>query len=110
MGYVHHTVYPVWFEMARTELLRVNGVSYAQLEGKEVFVVVARMNISYKSPGRYDDMLRIKAILTRAEGARIEHDYEVWRKDELLCTGSTVLACVNGNGQLIPVPDVISAK
>ena len=22
MGYVHHTVFPVWFEMARTELLR----------------------------------------------------------------------------------------
>ena len=25
MGVVHHTVYPVWFEMGRTELLRDTG-------------------------------------------------------------------------------------
>ncbi|MHC4372792.1 MAG: acyl-CoA thioesterase [Planctomycetota bacterium] len=31
-GVVHHTVYPVWFEMGRTELLRVNGLAYSELE------------------------------------------------------------------------------
>ena len=32
MGVVHHTVYPVWFEMGRTELLRETGASYREFE------------------------------------------------------------------------------
>jgi len=27
-GVVHHSVYPVWFEMGRTELLRANSLAY----------------------------------------------------------------------------------
>ena len=107
MGYVHHTVYPVWFEMARTELLRRAGLSYAELEKRGVFIVVARMNVSYRSPALYDDVLSIMVKLTRAEGARIEHDYEIRRGGELLCSGSTVLACVDEGGNILPVPDVL---
>ena len=33
-GVIHHSVYPVWFEMGRTELLRVNGVAYKDLENQ----------------------------------------------------------------------------
>ena len=41
-GVVHHSVYPVWFEMGRTELLRANGVAYKDLEAAGVFFVVAQ--------------------------------------------------------------------
>ena len=27
-GVIHHSVYPVYFEMGRTELLRANGLAY----------------------------------------------------------------------------------
>jgi acyl-CoA thioesterase FadM len=40
-GVVHHSVYPVWFEMGRTELLRANGVAYKDLEQAGVLFVVA---------------------------------------------------------------------
>jgi len=31
MGYLHHAQYLVYFELGRTELLRVNGVRYREL-------------------------------------------------------------------------------
>ena len=40
MGVVHHTVYPIWFEMGRTELLRATGSNYAQMEAKGFFLAV----------------------------------------------------------------------
>ena len=36
-GVVHHSVYPIWFEMGRTELLRVNGLAYKDLEAAGIF-------------------------------------------------------------------------
>ena len=38
-GVVHHTVYPVWLEMGRTELLRANGLAYRDLEKKGTMFV-----------------------------------------------------------------------
>ncbi len=104
MGYVHHTVYPVWMEMARTELLRERGIAYADLEREGVMIVVARLNLSYRRPARYDDVVRITATLRRTSAAKIEHDYAIHRDDELLCTASTVLACVDHSGRIQPVP------
>jgi len=49
-GVVHHSVYPVWFEMGRTELLRANGVAYKDLEAAGVLFVVARLNIKFRRP------------------------------------------------------------
>jgi acyl-CoA thioester hydrolase len=105
MGVVHHTVYPVWFEMARTELLRVSGTPYAQLESQGLLIMVVQMNVKYRRPAKYDDVLQVTAILRRAGGARIEHDYEVRRDAELLVTGSTVLACVDRTGRVVAVPE-----
>ena len=50
-GVVHHTVYPVWFEMGRTELLRANGLARSELEKASVFFVVAELNVKYRLPG-----------------------------------------------------------
>lgn len=106
MGYVHHSVYPVWFEMARTELLRQAGVIYAEVERRgEMYIVVARLNLSFRRPARYDDELTVTAKLDRAGGAKIEHRYEVRRGEELLCTGQTTLACVDRQGRPMRVPE-----
>lgn len=105
MGVVHHTVYPIWFEMARTELLRLSGVSYAQLEAAGTLIVVVKLEVKYRRPAKYDDELTVTATCTRAAGARIEHDYQIRRGDELLATGCTVLACVDRDGKVIAVPE-----
>ncbi len=105
MGYVHHSTYPVWFEMARTELLRQRGIAYRQLEDRGIFIVVARLNISYHQPACYDDQVSITATLKRMGMAKIEHEYQVTREGNTLATASTVLACVDREGRPMRVPD-----
>lgn len=110
MGVAHHGVFPEWFETARTELLRRTGISYAELEERGVLLMVARLDITYRRPARYDEVVRILARLARVSAARIEHEYEVRRDGELLCTGSTTLACVNREGKVRPLPDVLGGR
>ncbi len=110
MGLVHHAVFPVWFEMARTELLRASGQTYAAIEQAGIAIVVARLSVSYHKPAHYDDTLQITASLRRVSAAKIEHDYQVHRDHELLCTASTVLACVNRQGKVVPADRVLAGE
>ena len=109
MGVVHHTVYPIWFEMGRTELLRSTGVSYRQLEAEGILLAVVRMEVRYQSPARYDEELELRTELSAAGGVKIVHEYRLKRADELLVTGTTTLACLDRSGRPRPVPDLISA-
>jgi acyl-CoA thioester hydrolase len=104
MGYVHHSTYPVWFEMARTELLRQRGIAYRRLEEEGIFIVVARLNISYHQPARYDDVVHVTATLKQISMAKIEHDYQVKRDGVVLATASTTLACVDRAGKPMRIP------
>ena len=104
MNVAHHSVYPVWFEIARTELLRQRGQAYRDLEAAGVLLVVAKLNIRYRRPAIYDDELIIKAVSLPTAGVKLEHTYEVRRGGELLATATTTLACVGRDGKLQPVP------
>jgi acyl-CoA thioester hydrolase len=109
MSVAHHSVYPVWLEIAPTELLRAKGVAYRDLEERGVLFVVVKLSVSYKRPAKYDDQLRVRVWELGDEEsgrrARIEHGYEVLRGDELLAEASTTLVCVNREGKPQAIPD-----
>lgn len=105
MGVVHHANYLTYFEMGRTELLRAAGGDYRQMEEQGLFLVVARLSCSFRRPARYDDLLRLKTTTTRVTAAKIEHQYELYRGEELLVGANTVLACVDRNGNVQRVPE-----
>ena len=104
MSVAHHSVYPVWLELARTELLRRNGFAYRDLEARGVLFVVARLNLRYHKPARYDDLLAIRVWVKPSAGVKVEHEYEIRRGDELLATAQTTLVCVDRAGKLQPAP------
>lgn len=104
MQIAHHASYPVWMEMGRTELLREQGANYRDCEAKGIFFAVARLNIRYKKPARYDDELDLLVIGLPCAGVKVEHRYELRRGDELLMTAETTLVCVTGEGKAVPVP------
>ncbi len=107
MGVAHHSVFPVWFEMGRTELLRACGISYRDLEAQGVFIAVVKLEMHIRRPARYDDLLRLRTTLRRAGRAKLDHDYELFRDDLLLATGATVLACLDREGRVQQLPDFI---
>ena len=108
MGLLHHANYLVYFEQARTELLRAGGRTYKDLEDEGFFLVVAKLEVKYRLPAHYDDVLTIRTTVTRTSPIRIEHKYEVLRDGTLLAEGATTLACVDRTGKLCPMPDGLS--
>ncbi len=111
MGLAHHASYIPWLEMARTELLRSCGVSYADLERAGILLVVTKVSVNYKAPARYDDQVVIVVRVNGGGRARIDHDYEVWLdqndgrgKSTLLATAESTLACVGPDKRPRPLP------
>jgi acyl-CoA thioester hydrolase len=107
MGYLHHSIYLQYFEMGRVELLRSQGHSYADLEKLGVFFVVAKAEVRYKAPARFDDELTLTTRIVRQTHVRIDHAYEVRRGTTLIAEASTTIACVGRDGQLMAIPEVI---
>jgi acyl-CoA thioester hydrolase len=111
MGFLHHSNYLPFFEMGRTELLRLCGMSYRDLEERGIFFVVARIGVTYKKPARYDDELELVTRIVRQTQVRIDHTYELYnaRTHLLLCTAESTIACVNREGQISPIPEILAA-
>jgi acyl-CoA thioester hydrolase len=114
-GVAHHSSYVAWLEMGRTELLRLGPAgtpSYREMEEQGVFLVVAKLELSYKSPARYDDLVIVTTRVVGGGRARIDHEYEVFRdaedgrgKSHLLATAKSTLACVDQNGKPRALPE-----
>jgi len=105
MGFLHHANYFTYFEIGRTELLRATGRDYRQVEEDGLFMVVVKIDCSYKLPARYDDVLILRTSVTRITAAKIEHTYQVFRGEDLLTEGHSTLACVDRQGRVQRVPD-----
>jgi acyl-CoA thioester hydrolase len=106
-GVIHHSVYPIWFEMGRTELLRANGVAYKDLEAEGVFFVVAELRVKYRRPVFYDEELLLETTTSNVTPGKVEHTYKLTRPGTglLLAEGSSVLACVTPEGKVRRIPD-----
>lgn len=109
MGYVHHSRYLQYFEMARVELLRSLGVSYADLERDGVLFVVVKAAVNYRNPARYDDELTVTTKVVKQTHVRYDHAYEVKRGSTLLCDGTTTIACVDREGRLRQIPEPLAS-
>jgi acyl-CoA thioester hydrolase len=60
---------------------------------------------AYKAPVIYDDLIKIKTVLSEIGRSRITFEYEVIKGGKVATTGYTKHVFVNGTGKPIPVPD-----
>ena len=107
MGLLHHANYLVYFEQARTELLRSQGLTYKDLEDQGYLLVLTKVEVRYRRPARYDDLLTVRTSVVRTTAVRIDHRYEVLRDGELVAEGSSTLACVDRTGQPQALPEFL---
>ena len=107
MGFLHHANYLVYFEQARTELLRDMGATYREMEDQGFLLVLTKIEVKYQKPARYDDLLTIRTRVHRTTYVRIDHCYEVFREGELLAEAATTLACIDRQGKPQALPDFL---
>lgn len=109
MGVVHHSRYAVYFEEARTELLRASGLSYRDLEGDGCYLVVAELATRFRRPCRLGDTLEIECRVSGASFVTISHEYtvRVAGSDAVALEAHTRLACVDGSGRPRKLPEAL---
>lgn len=109
MGYVYYGHYAAYYEVARVEALRRLGLSYKAMEEKGIRMPVRRLNIQYKAPAAYDDLLRIEVTIPVLPQSRIVFEYRSFNEtDQCLNEGSTELVFLR-KGVLGRVPSFIVA-
>lgn len=109
-GIVHHGNYLTYFEKARIELLRDNGISYRAIEDSGLMLVVAEARIEYFQPALFDDLLLVCVTIKRVKGAAIEHTYLITRGETEIVTGFTRIGCLNKKGNVKRVPTWLGGK
>ncbi len=96
MGYVYYGVYPLYYEVGRTELMRNFNYPYKRIEDMGIMLPVISLDIKYHQAAKYDDLLTIKTTLKELPSARITFYYEVLNEDNVLLNeGSTTLVFID---------------
>ncbi len=117
MNVAHHSSYVAWFELARTELLRNRGTSYADLERAGVLLMVTAMEVRYRSPAAYDDVVEVRTAVDHVGRARLRHRYETLVVESagraveprLAAEATIELACCGRDGRPRALPDELRA-
>ena len=114
-GIVYYANYLRFFERARSEWLRAQGVDHQQLASQHgLALVVRRCAIEYHRPARLDDLLAVDTCLTdpamdiRRASIRLLHRARNQADGALLAEGAVRVACIEpANGRPVPLPDEV---
>jgi acyl-CoA thioester hydrolase len=99
MGRVYYAHYLVWFERARTEMLRAAGFPYRRLEAEGVYLPVRECTVRYLSFATYDDEVELLTWITSLRRARVEITTLAKKEGKPLTVGAVELVCVGTTGK-----------
>lgn len=99
-GIVFYANYLKFFERARTEWLRAQGIEQRRMaEESGVVFVVSGASVAYHVPARLDDELIISADVQRIGRASVRFLQQAWRVAEgghqLLATATVKVGCID---------------
>lgn len=95
MGIVHHSVYPIWYELSRTEFVKEYGITYTEMEKQGIMLPLVEMSAKFMMPADYEDELIVKTKIEKLTPVRIVFGYEIYKKGKIINIGSTVHAITN---------------
>ena len=98
-GRVYNASYMRFFERARTEWLRSQGLDHVTLqESERISLVLSDIRINFLGPAWLDDQLHVSAELTKVSSVRFFFNQSVRRKSihgEIVCQAIAKVACVD---------------
>lgn len=79
MGIAHHSNYPIWYEIGRTDYIKLFGTTYSDMESAGVMIPLTNLSSQFIRPARYEDNLIIRTWVIHMTAARILFHYTVKR-------------------------------
>jgi len=102
MGFVYHGNYPLYYEEGRTDAIRKLGFAYSDLEAEGILLPVAEMNMRFKGPAFYDELLTVKTTLIEMPSKRMKFHTDIYnQKGDWINTGQTTVLCVRADTKKI---------
>jgi acyl-CoA thioester hydrolase len=100
-GLVYHANYLRFFERARSDFLRLAGVSHTALltRADPAAFAITRMEIDFRAPARVDDALAVRTTYDRVRGPRLSVSQRVLREDTLIAQAAVEAACIGLDGR-----------
>ena len=101
MGIAHHSVYPIWFEEARTNFIKSIGISYSEIEKLGIMLSLTKLSCKYIRPALYEDILIIQTKVKKLTNVKIQFEYKVFKEQQLINEGETEHPFVDKSFNLI---------
>ncbi len=94
MGVVHHSVIPVYLEMARMKLLESHGLNYSELERKGYDLAITHYEVTLKAPICFGDKVKVEVYPRSFTGVRMLLEYRIEANGKEVAAAKTTLAAV----------------
>lgn len=101
-GMVYHANYLRFFERGRSDHLRDAGISHQSLLAREdpAAFTLTNVNVTYRKPGKVDDLLLIRTRYLGMDGPRIRFSQACLRDGELLAEAEITAVMIHADGRL----------
>jgi acyl-CoA thioester hydrolase len=100
---VYHANYLRYMERARTELLRLIGVSqFESMHERSSDVMgfaVKSCHVEYRTPARLDDLLEVRTVNNGIGAAYIDFGQDIWRDETPIAEAQVRVVCLDHRGK-----------
>lgn len=96
-GIVYYVNYLKFMERSRTEFFRALGYHKPAILDEGLLLVVHSAQIDYHRSARLDDELSVTTSIIKLARTYVEFKQQVFRNQELLCSGVVRVACVDAS-------------
>ena len=105
MGFMHHSNYLVWYDLAQEKLLADCGTSYAKIMQQGFHALPIRNVCNYALPVCYDDEITVRISVTGIQGVKMSFAYEFFRARDgaIVATGESEHIIVNSEMRPVPI-------
>jgi acyl-CoA thioester hydrolase len=108
-GNVYHAAYLKFFERARTEFLRENGIHHSELAEQGIAFAVRSMQLEFIGAAHIDDLLLVTTQVVAATGARLKLEQKISCLDVLLTSAQLDVVAIKTSGGPARLPAVLRA-
>nr|AEI30529.1 4-hydroxybenzoyl-CoA thioesterase [uncultured microorganism] len=103
-GVVYYANYLKYLEEGRSEFCLSKGLDLKGLVSAGTYFVVARVEIDYKAPAKYQDNLKIYTRIEKVGGSSVYFRQEIKRDNMTVVEAKTIWVCVNREFKVKPIP------
>lgn len=93
MGIIHHSIYAIWYEEARTDFFNKIGIRYDEIEKNGIMTPIVELNCKYKKPAYYNQEVEVKTKIVKLTPVKFTLEYNIYDANKILINiGRTTLA------------------